>query len=165
MPMNALLDKLSKFLGYGSNEPKVIFVGIEEKANDGDEGSYRQRLKIQSELNEFEDLGGLCEQLTKAYLYNPQNLRPQPTWAPLCFVMLGINGMVDQMGQDSAIIEYQRTNLGKIHGDNLLAELLPVPKSGTSIYNDVHCRLLDIIAKETIRDWRTRSSNRSLLHS
>jgi len=143
--MNPLLAKLSQFVGYGSKNAKVIFIGIEEKTNDDrDEISYKKRLEIQAKLEPFTDLQELCDQLDG--LYNPQKsgLQPQPTWAPLCSIMLGIDGKFKQMGHSLAIIEYQRTKLGKIDGDNLLVELLPVPKSGASVFGDIHSRFLGI---------------------
>jgi hypothetical protein len=58
--------------------------------------------------------------------------------------MLGIDGKLDQMDDDRAIIEYQMTKLGRIPGDSLLAELLPVPKSCMDFFGDIHSRLLGI---------------------
>jgi hypothetical protein len=142
--MNEILTHLCRFVGYGSKNAKVIFIGKEEKAQDANANLYRERLRIQSGLAPFEDLGHLCERLTKAGLYNPQDSSPQPTWSPLCSVMLGINGKMSQMGQLPAIIEYQRNELGRIDGDNLLAELFPVPKSGASVFGAIHRELLEM---------------------
>jgi hypothetical protein len=143
--MNPLLAKLSQFVGYGSKDAKVIFIGIEEKTDDDkDAKSYEKRLAIQSKLEPFTDLQELCDQLDG--LYNPQKSgpQPQPTWRPLCSVMLGVDGKLDQMDDDRAIFEYQRSRLGRIPGDSLLAELLPVPKSHMDFFGDIHSRLLDI---------------------
>jgi hypothetical protein len=111
--MNELLSKLCQFVGYGSPNAKVIFIGIEEYTDDGNFDLYEKRLWIQSRLKPYTDLDELCIQLRDG-LHNPQESEPQPTWSPLCSVMLGIDdNTFDRMACRSAIIEYQRTKLGK----------------------------------------------------
>lgn len=59
--------------------------------------------------------------------------------------MLGISGSpIDQIGDDSAILDYQRRRLGRKDADSLLAELFPVPKSGLNSFSEIHSRLLGI---------------------
>jgi hypothetical protein len=142
--VNELLSKLCQFIGYGSPHAKVIFIGIEEYTDDSNRDLYEKRLNIQSSLKPYTDLDELCIQLTDG-LHNPQNSEPQFTWRPLCSVMLGIDdNTIDRMDDRSAIIEYQRTKLGKKDGDSLLAELLPVPKSKVNSFGEIHRSLLGI---------------------
>jgi hypothetical protein len=94
-------------------------------------------------LGQFHDLKQLCEKLEKP-LYNPQNDKPQCTWRPLCSVMLGIGGKLDKMDDVQAIIDYQINKLGRIPGDSLLAELLPVPKMSSACVGPIPSRVLGI---------------------
>jgi len=155
--VNDLLTRLSQFIGYGSKVAKVIFIGTEEYTYDNDNRLYKKRLHIQRNLEKFEDLGKLCGQLAKDRgLYNPQNYRPQRTWTPLCSVMLGLDGKFDQMGDMGEITKYQSTKLGKISGNNLLAELLPVPKSRVGVFNKIHRELLGFSDKADIKKYREK---------
>jgi hypothetical protein len=158
-----LLDKLSRFVGYGSEYAKVIFIGTEEKTNERPEDSYRKRLDIQSKLPRFKDLKELCAELEDARLYNPMNCKPQTTWSPLCDVMLGIDGRENQMGDCDARIEYQNDKLGRIDGDNLLVELLPVPKYCVGGFDDIARRILDIPPNIDIYRERVLPERRKLL--
>jgi hypothetical protein len=152
--MNSLLAKLSQFVGYGPENAKTIFIGIEEKTYDNDEISYKRRLEIQAELEPFTDLSELCGRLAVAKLYNPQKTKPQSTWAPLCSVMLGIDGKIDEMDKDWAVIKYQTEKLGRIPGDSLLAELLPVPKFSSASVGIIPSRVLGI--PDDIDDYHQR---------
>jgi hypothetical protein len=126
----------------------VIFIGIEESTYDRNPQDYEQRLTIQSQLNPYTDLRELCDTLERhPSLYNPQKHppQPQPTWSPLCSVMLGISGSpINQIGDESAILDYQRRQLGRTDGDSLLAELFPMPKSGGNSFNEIHRSLLGV---------------------
>jgi hypothetical protein len=153
--VNALLTKLSQFVGYGSKDAKVIFIGTEEYTYDDNDRLYEKRLRIQRDLEPFEDLGKFCARLSKnPRLYNPQKSWPQATWAPLCSVMLGLDGKFERMGNKGEIIKYQSTKLGRFSGDNLLAELLPVPKSGAAVFNRIHRELLGFSDRADIHEYR-----------
>jgi len=68
--------------------------------------------------------------------------------------MLGLDGKFDQMGDNGEIIKYQSTKLGRISGDNLLAELLPVPKSGANVFYRIHRELLGFSDRADINEYR-----------
>lgn len=113
------LRRLTNFLGYGQPNRSIWFLGMEEAA------TGTTRLSLGATLPPIADLRQAhinCLKIPKHHL-GKRNI--QPTWRPMCQLMLRLNG---RPATREAIRKYQAENLGRLRGTTFLAELLPIPK-------------------------------------
>lgn len=126
------LEHIESFIGYGNLKAPVWWLGMEEgmAKNDDPESNLRARLQNR----EVEDLYHVLKRdgVTK---YHEGNRVAQPTWWPMCEVMLSIANK--QTGIDSKRA-YQAEQLGRHNDETLLVELMPIPKPALSSWGYEH---------------------------
>lgn len=124
-----LLDEFAHtFYGYGSYQAQYWFVGMEE----GGGNSYAEintRLNIWAKRGkqELEDVALYHTDIGITHLFN-EKPKLQPTWNKLIRIVLSGNGQEPTTEQ---VRDYQRTLLGRPHGNTCLVELLPLPSPST----------------------------------
>ncbi len=116
---DAELDHLLNFVGYGNLAAGIWFLGMEEAG--GGEANLRARLGFHA----VEDLAGAHRRLGVTKHHWGRKVI-QRTWRGMCVVMLALAG---RSVTRQTIREYQADELGRSHGDTLLAELMPIPKA------------------------------------
>lgn len=112
------LDHLLKFVGYGSLNADVWFLGMEEAG--GGEANIRTRLKLRT----VEDCAEAHRMLGVTKLHWGKRVI-QRTWRGMCYIMLRLD---HREPTRSNIRQYQAECLGRSHGKTLLTELMPIPK-------------------------------------
>ncbi|MEW4488917.1 hypothetical protein AB1L42_12595 [Thalassoglobus sp. JC818] len=112
------LDHLLGFIGYGSLSASSWFIGMEEGG--GGEENLRTRLQFQA----VEDCKAAHEKLGVTRFHGDRP-RIQSTWGKMARVMLRLKG---ETPTREATRRYQAEQLGRSHGETLLAELMPIPK-------------------------------------
>src|SRR5258706_1810945 len=119
--------RIENFVGYGRHNAPVVFIGIEE--NHSGEQTLENDLLHRSKFDTIEDIQVASEGIAGAARWF-QGPRPplQPTWKPMCLLMLQRYGCVDPTDQD--LDEYQITKLGRSGGATVLTELRPYPNHG-----------------------------------
>jgi hypothetical protein len=118
--------KILNFIGFGNPDAKVVFIGMEEGLKR--DVDLQSELSARSEYNQYADLfearGGGSDRRHFA-----GQLILQRTWGPMCRVMLARDNK--DYTSIPAAKEYQAKKLGRLNGDSLLAEVLPLPSSST----------------------------------
>lgn len=112
------LERLLKFIGYGTLNADVWFLGMEEAG--GGYENLRQRLKFE----EVEDCAN-AHRLLGITKHHEGKRIIQPTWAVMCRIMLSLE---NQEVNAESVRNYQAEMLGRRDGRTLLTELLPIPK-------------------------------------
>lgn len=112
------LHRLRYFIGYGTLQGDVWFIGMEEGG--GGEDNIRRRLK-------FRSVEGCDEahRILKIEKFHWGKRVIQRTWRGMCCIMLGLDGK--KITREN-IRHYQAESLGLLHGRTLLTELMPIPK-------------------------------------
>jgi len=116
--IDAELEHLLNFIGYGRLDADIWFLGMEE-AGGGDE-NIRTRLKFRS----VEDNAEAHKMLGITYLHWGKR-KIQRTWRGMCYIMLSLEGKEPTIER---IRSYQAEKLGRLEGNTLLTELMPIPK-------------------------------------
>ncbi len=116
------LAHLLDFVGYGSLDADVWFLGMEEAG--GGEANIRARLDFQTVEDNAEAHKRLG--ITKHH-WGKRTI--QRTWWGMCYVMLRLE---DEEPSRENIRQYQAEWLGRKHGNTLLTELMPIPKPAVS---------------------------------
>lgn len=119
---DAELEHLLDFVGYGSLESDVWFLGMEEAG--GGEANIRTRLKFQT----VEDNANAHKLLGISKLHWGKRVI-QRTWRGMCYIMLRLE---NKEPSRENIRNYQAEQLGRIQGNTLLTELMPIPKPKVS---------------------------------
>lgn len=101
-------DQIEQFIGYGRAEAPVVFLGMEE-------GADNARL--------IPDLLG--RSISEQYGEISGQGATQRTWSKMCHLMLRREGVSHPTKAQR--LAYQRERLGKRSGDTLVAELMPYP--------------------------------------
>jgi hypothetical protein len=112
------LDYLLDFVGYGTLDADVWFLGMEEAG--GGEENIRTRLNFQT----VEDCAKAHKLLDVTKLHWGKRII-QRTWRGMCYIMLRLQG---QEPTRNNIRDYQAEKLGRFGGTTLLTELMPIPK-------------------------------------
>ena len=116
--LNHLLD----FIGYGTLNADVWFLGMEEAG--GGEENIRTRLQfkqIEDNANAHKMLGITKHHWDKKVI--------QRTWRGMCYIMLCLENIEPTTEN---IRNYQAEKLGRFDGNTLLYELMPIPKPNIS---------------------------------
>lgn len=114
------LNHLLRFIGYGSLSAPYWFLGMEEGGGGND--NLRTRLEFQT----VEDCKAAHQKLGITRFHGDRP-RIQSTWGKMARIMLSLGG---EEPTRQAIRRYQADQLGRSHGQTLLAELMPIPKPG-----------------------------------
>ena len=114
------LEHLLNFIGYGSLDAPVWFLGMEEAG--GGEANLRARLKF----HEVEDCAE-AHRLLGITKHHEGKRVIQRTWRGMCYLMLKMDGKATDA---ESIRAYQAESLGRFGGQTLLVELMPIPKAG-----------------------------------
>ncbi len=136
-----LYEYIFRFFGYGNLDGKYWFVGIEESGgksteeiNERVELWHTRGKNITEDLNEYHKELKCDTSAFENYLgANAGSI--QTTWEQLIRVILSYQNNKSIERPD--ILNYQKTELGRIDKDTCLLELLPLPDSRNSgwIYN------------------------------
>lgn len=126
--LRAVLDEfVSTFCGYGTLKESLWLIGPEE-------GGGRTASELIARLDAWSalgskpvvDLGEFHELLGVMKYVTQPGAHIQPTWGKLTRLVLASRG---ESATEKAVREYQATKLGRVGGDTLLGELMPLPKS------------------------------------
>jgi hypothetical protein len=124
LPGSLLTEYTDRFFGFGTWSARIWFIGIEE-AGGWSEKDVRKRLEAW-EQNGKRDL----ENAPTFYpasgnsRWHGKGAERQETWEQLVRMLLVARGLTDT---DDAILDYQRSQLGRTGGETCVAELLPLP--------------------------------------
>lgn len=117
---------LESFEGYGSATPKVVFLGIDEHADEGDE-HQRDNVYARCMSDEFRALRA-DKNTALARLYPDRKAEEVGVWRVAACIM---GELRRALGQPKTSASIELTNLGTLGGDSLLTELLPLPRRCT----------------------------------
>lgn len=125
-PSEAERSGLLSFEGYGSDHPSVVFVGIDEYCEAGDE--HQRDLIYRRSTSEVFAAKRASKNAALGVLY-PELRRSEVTvWQIAAAVM---HHLREQLGAQPKSVEHELALLGERDGDSLLTELLPLPRNGT----------------------------------
>ena len=112
------LEYLLDFVGFGKLNADVWFLGMEEAG--GGEENIRARLKFKQieDCKEAHKILGITK-------HHGDKRNIQPTWRGMCYILLRLEGKETDR---ESIRNYQADQLGRLHGNSLLLELMPIPK-------------------------------------
>ncbi len=127
---DALLEQfISRFLGYGSFNSRVWFIGMEEGGgNDFAQVSRRLETWRARGLRELEDVRDYHLAIGIDRFFR-EPVKIQRTWAHLVRVYLSALGRSTETVE---IKEYQAKKLGRHDGDTAILELMPLCSPGTN---------------------------------
>jgi hypothetical protein len=118
-PLNdSELEYLLRFIGYGTLDADVWFLGMEEAG--GGEENIRTRLNFRP----VEDNAEAHKMLGVTHLHWGKR-KIQRAWRGMCYIMLRLE---DQEPTRENTRTYQAEKLGRFGGNTLLTELMPIPK-------------------------------------
>jgi len=112
------LEHLLDFVGYGNVNASVWFLGMEEAG--GGEENIRARLKFR----QVEDCADAHKILGITKHHSGKKII-QRTWRGMCYIMLRLEG---KETDTESIRNHQAHHLGRLDGNSLLLELMPIPK-------------------------------------
>ena len=112
------LEHLLHFVGYGTLDAGVWFLGMEEAG--GGEANVHTRLQFRTVEDNAE-----AHKLLGITKHHWGRRTIQRTWRGMCYIMLR---MEDREPTRENIRRYQAEALGRTHGQTLLTELMPIPK-------------------------------------
>ena len=120
-------ERIESFVGFGSPQAKVLFLGFEEGLQR--EADLGADLTERSAYGSFEDLYEVQTALGTASKFFGPDPKSQRTWRPMCHLMLRLDGIASPTKEQRS--RYQADRLGRRDGETLLAELYPYPSSST----------------------------------
>lgn len=112
-------DRIEQFIGYGRADAPVVFLGMEE-------GADNTRL--------IPDLLG--RSISEQYGEISGQGATQRTWSRMCHLMLKREGVLHPTKAQR--LSYQRERLGKHSGDTLVAELMPYPCQNATVWPEIY---------------------------
>jgi hypothetical protein len=116
------LNSLLAFIGYGTLDADIWFLGMEEA------GGGEENIRIRVGFEPVEDCAEAHRKLGVTNLHWGKR-KIQRTWRSMCYIMLALDG---HQPRTKNIRSYQAERLGRIRGNTLLTELMPIPKSKIS---------------------------------
>jgi hypothetical protein len=133
-----LLDAFAHtFYGYGNYKGAYWFIGMEEGGGSFEDVVTRLSVWDHHGRLELEDVALFHNEIGYGYYFEKRPKRPklQQTWNKLIRILLSAEGKLLSEKRDEArkelVREYQRTLLGRAHGQSCLIELLPLPSRST----------------------------------
>ena len=134
------------FYGYGNLNADYWFIGMEEGGKNTIQEFYKNYIESWDKKESVDFLKGLNEETEQMYFSD--NAKIQRTWGGIINILLSIENI--PINREN-IIDYQKTRLGRIIGNNLLLELLPLPHRSISEW-DYHS--LELPYFDTRRNYR-----------
>ncbi|HVA19791.1 MAG TPA: hypothetical protein VMU55_06440 [Solirubrobacteraceae bacterium] len=128
-------ERIEEFVGYGSVDVRVLFLGIEEGLARDD--SLEDDLLVRSAFHRTADLYEAQLALGGPGKHFGDNPVTQRTWRPMCHLMLRRDGCERPTREKR--LRYQADRLGRAGGETLLAELLPYPNPNTADWLYASC--------------------------
>jgi hypothetical protein len=125
-------ERIENFVGYGSIDAQVVFIGIEEGLVDA--GALRNDLLWRSTFGEVMNLEEAHRGLAHGTKLFGNRPRSQPTWDAISDLMLRFNraAAISQKQWLEKRIVYRTHELGQSGSSTLLMELLPLPNQNAS---------------------------------
>jgi hypothetical protein len=117
-------QRIEEFIGYGSATAPYVFLGMEEGLRS--EAALDAGLAVRSNYQPFEDLFE-ASRLSENERYFGDDPKNQPTWRPMCDLMLRLTEDVVAPTLPQRL-RYMADKLGRSNGLTLLAELMPYPR-------------------------------------
>jgi hypothetical protein len=127
MDTKLIQDFCLGFYGYGNLNSEYWFVGMEEGGQNTIKEFYESYVEKWDGKESADFLKDLNKETERMYFSNDAKI--QKTWGGIITLLLSIENF--PINRES-IIEYQKTKLGRINGNNLLIELLPLPHRSIS---------------------------------
>ena len=123
--MKLLTQFMETFIGYGSFDASTWFIGQEEAGVRNVQGLL-ERIAVWRELGckSVVDIAHFHELLGKVDLFG-ETPKIQRTWRRLIEIKLVLLG---EKKSKHSVRKYQAEELGRVGGDTLLGELMPLPK-------------------------------------
>jgi hypothetical protein len=140
MPLTAVQslrrDKLFGFMGYGSLDASIWFMGIEE----GTGGSRHVAANIATRVQHFADVMDLAEAHDLLQWPLEEQTKFPSAWCWMAKIARALNHHKDWKDQAKAH-DYIRKQLGCNSGDTFLTELLPVPRPKVGYWSEEYLNL------------------------
>jgi hypothetical protein len=122
MDTKLIQDFCLGFYGYGNLRSDYWFIGMEEGGQNTIEEFYENYVENWDGKESTDMLDGVNKEAEDMFFNDKAKI--QKTWGGIIKLLLSIeNGPTDK----ESILNFQKTNLGRINGNNLLLELLPLP--------------------------------------
>lgn len=118
-------DRIENFIGFGNPTARYVFLGMEEGLLS--EENLVTDLSARSRYEPYMDLYDAQAKLVDTAKYFGEDPKNQSTWRPMCDLMLRLTHGVAQPSKEQRL-RYQADELGRKHGQTLLAELMPYPR-------------------------------------
>lgn len=148
LPADAL-KRLSRFVGYGTLDAKVWFVGPEERLDEADEEAIVRHFEARLKFDLIEDCPKAHLRKLGCDTYHGPEAKPQKTWAKMSAIMVALR-KGDHCDRE-ALLEYQVSRLGAKVGETFLAELLPLPKPSSRSWPGLYVREFQFKGKSDYR--------------
>jgi hypothetical protein len=117
--------RIEGFVGFGSEKSPYIFLGMEEGLLS--EATLDSDLAARSAYERYMDLYDAQAKLADTKKYFGEHPKNQPTWRPICDLMLRLTRNVAEPTKAQRL-RYMADELGRRNGLTLLAELMPYPR-------------------------------------
>jgi hypothetical protein len=118
-------DRIENFVGFGNPTAPYVFLGMEEGLLS--EATLEEDLAVRSKYDQYMDLYDAQSKLADTEKYFGEHPVNQPTWRPVCDLMLRLTKGIVQPTLPQRL-RYQADKLGRRNGETLLAELMPYPR-------------------------------------
>ena len=110
------------FYGYGNLSSDYWFVGMEEGGDDTIQEFYKNYVEKWDGKESTDMVDGINKEAEDIFFNEKGKI--QKTWGGIIKLLLSIE---NKPIYKECILNFQKTNLGRIEGNNLLLELLPLP--------------------------------------
>lgn len=122
-------DRIEGFIGFGNPTAPYVFLGMEEGLLSED--NLDADLAARSKYDSYMDLFDAQARLTNTAKYFGERPKNQPTWRPICDLMLRLTTGIKEPTRNQRL-RYMADLLGRRRGETLLAELMPYPRRRVS---------------------------------
>lgn len=124
-----LLDYMRRFIGFGSAEARIWFIGLEQGGGENLE-ELERRLSAWTDMgaSPFADLPEYCRRIDERR-WHGEAARIQPTLGKLIRILLASQGVAPTI---EAIRRYQATRFAVRNQQTVIAELMPLPSRNVS---------------------------------
>lgn len=129
-------DKLNKHLGYGSNEPEYIIMGLEEGLDiNSIQKNYLYRFNMTNQnglidLNSFHSTAPLVS-LNQWFI---PKIKMQSTWRWYCKLFLHHSKTPIST---QSLLYYQKTMLGRTNSNHAIVEFYPLPRANHNHWDNL----------------------------
>lgn len=128
-PLSAAeVEQLLGFVGYGRLDAPTWFLGMEE----GRSEDAARRLQCQLQLGQVADLRQAHLDVFQFMRFHGAQPKIQATWGTMCKIMLLLAGTEPTT---DLVRHYQAHRLGRLDGETLLTELLPIASPNAGMWD------------------------------